>query len=315
MCTNRTQNRSFKLGNKNCFFFFFFLSCEVNVFLYKNPNSYAMRIEIKFLSHLIESGRDSLVLKGTGCIVACQDVPSPEEFRSRPEGIRKVGVRRSSTDQLFFSRPRVARVSAPRRRRFSALSHPRPIFRRWNSTPMNVAGVKKIRACAFSMFSKLVHVKKFTYRRSRYPAYYRALKARRESLPKTGATRRKLSSIGNYLNRLYDYRKLPSLLKGFRCITVLVAALRKGSCKCKSPDIYSTQRYRSCLPISFQSCLQNKTSGNDERESFFSDKMSLYPGGIAGAKFSKWSVFAFLRSVYEEKKKEKKETASILGAF
>lgn len=45
--------------------------------------------------------------------------------------------------------------------------------------------------------------------------------------------RRKLSSIGNYLNRLYDYRKLPSLLRGFRCITVLVAALRKGSCKCK----------------------------------------------------------------------------------
>lgn len=43
----------------------------------------------------------------------------------------------------------------------------------------------------------------------------------------------KLSSIGNYLNRLYDYRKLPPLLRGFRCITVLVAALRKGCCKCK----------------------------------------------------------------------------------
>lgn len=64
-----------------------------------------MSIEIKFLLHPIGSGCDSLALKGTGRIVACRDVPSPAEFRSRPEGIRKVGVRRSSTGELFF-RPR-----------------------------------------------------------------------------------------------------------------------------------------------------------------------------------------------------------------
>lgn len=79
----------------------------------------------------VGSERNSLALKGTGRIVACQDIPSPVEFRSRPEGIHKVGVRRSSTSELFSSANR--RVSAPRRR-FNALSHPRPIFRRWNST-------------------------------------------------------------------------------------------------------------------------------------------------------------------------------------
>lgn len=63
-----------------------------------------MSIEIKFLLHPIGSGYDSLTLKGTGRIVACRDVPSPAEFRSRPEGIRKVGVRRSSTGELFFVR-------------------------------------------------------------------------------------------------------------------------------------------------------------------------------------------------------------------
>lgn len=63
-----------------------------------------MSIEIKFLLHPIGSKCDSLTLKGTGCIVACRDVPSPAEFRSRPEGIRKVGVRRSSNGRTFFAR-------------------------------------------------------------------------------------------------------------------------------------------------------------------------------------------------------------------
>lgn len=63
-----------------------------------------MIIEIKFLLHPIGSVCDSLALKGTERIVACRDVPSPAEFRSRPEGIRKVGVRRSSTGELFFAR-------------------------------------------------------------------------------------------------------------------------------------------------------------------------------------------------------------------
>jgi len=95
-----------------------------------------LRIETKFLLHSIRSGRDSLAMKGTERIVACRDIPSPVEFRSRPEGIRKVEVRRSSTGELFL--PANRRVSTSRR----ALSHPRPIFRRWNSTSTNVAGVK-----------------------------------------------------------------------------------------------------------------------------------------------------------------------------
>lgn len=64
-------------------------------------------------------------------------------------------------------------------------------------------------------------------------AYREASKEPREFAQNRSYARRKLSSIGNYLNRLYDYRKLPPLLRGFRCITVLVAALRKGCCKCK----------------------------------------------------------------------------------
>lgn len=40
----------------------------------------------------------------THCRVPGCRVPSPAEFRSHPEGIRKVGVRRSSTGELFFVR-------------------------------------------------------------------------------------------------------------------------------------------------------------------------------------------------------------------
>jgi len=61
-----------------------------------------LQIETKFLLHFIRSGRDSVAMKGTERIVACQDISSPVEFRSRPEGIRKVEVRRSSTGELFF---------------------------------------------------------------------------------------------------------------------------------------------------------------------------------------------------------------------
>jgi len=57
-----------------------------------------LRIETKFLLHSIGSGRDSLDLKGTERIVACRDIPSPVEFRSRPEGIR--------VDGRTFFRPR-----------------------------------------------------------------------------------------------------------------------------------------------------------------------------------------------------------------
>lgn len=39
-------------------------------------------------------------------------------------------------------------------------------------------------------------------------------------------------SIGNYLNQLYECRKLESV-RGFRCITVLAAMVRKGCWKCK----------------------------------------------------------------------------------
>lgn len=98
--------------------------------------------------------------------------------------------------------------------------------------------LKKVFKVSLALFYRILNIFWYSYDIVRNIArcvYYRAHRRNQENLLKTEVMREgeKLSSIGNYLNRLYDYRKLPPLLRGFRCITVLVAALRKGCCKCK----------------------------------------------------------------------------------
>lgn len=76
---------------------------------------------------------------------------APRNFSLIPEEFARLKVRRSTEvgdeEANFFlasrGRERTPRHAAPR---FSALSRPRPIFRRWNSTPTSGGGREKLKS-------------------------------------------------------------------------------------------------------------------------------------------------------------------------